>query len=362
MNTQLAINRISIFVLILLSDIVAAQNCSDQYVLAQYEARTMSTMRVSNLFEHHIRVTVTCGSDVDVDDVFERIEATERLFESLLALAIRRRDGASAVLEIVVGGCSGSDCAMEIICADRVGVQCDLQLGQAYHLIDDHAVVHEPVRSEQHDALALPRQILRNEAERQLSANIRRIRDQTTRNWNRSKAIVQSIEAAKRSGTRGREKHERHTVAFVPVSPPGQFEWVPHDPYVNLQHEFVHLLDFVYFRSDFRREADIGWWVEGLPQYIQWRVLGESTSWERGNDWATLEEIFGGDSRSISHYYDGLRAIAFLEKHAPNTLIQLATDIREGVYRDRDSHRWWQQLLSIVAAQNEDAYRQFLAE
>ena len=137
---------------------------------------------------------------------------------------------------------------------------------------------------------------------------------------------------------------------------------MPDDPYINLQHEFVHLLDYIYFRSDFRRGADIGWWIEGLPQYIQWQALGESISWDRGNDWATLYQIFRGDTASVSYYYDGMRAIAFLHQHAPNTLIQLATDIHEGVDRDRNSRRWWQRLLSIVAAQNEDAYQDFLAK
>lgn len=320
----------------------------------------MSTMKVSSVFEHYIRVTVTCGSNVDVNDVFERIQATERVFERLLGPAIRRRDGETAMLEVVVGRCSGTDCAMELICAYRVGAPCDLEHGRAYHLINDKVVVHEPLRSKKTDPFAYPRQIVRNELERKLSSNVRHIRSQVIRNWNRGKAIVQTVEAARKTSTSGRDEHERHMVAFVPVSPPGSYEWVPHDPYVNLQHEFVHLLDYTYFRRDFWREPDIGWWIEGLPQYIQWQVLGESTSWKRGNDRATLEQILRGNATNISHYYDGMRAIAFLHTQAPSTLIQLATDIQEGVYRSRATHRWWQQLLTIVAAQNEEAYRQFI--
>ena len=250
-------------VLLLSLDNFAQQNCTDQHVLAQYEARTMSTMKVSSVFEHHNRVTVTCGSNVDVDDVFRRIEATERIFERLLGPAIRRREGTSAMLEIIVGRCSGSDCAMEVICTNRIGVQCDLRHGKAYHLIDDKVALHEPIRSQQNNPLDLPRQILSNEVERKLNTNVKRMRDRTTRNWNRGKAIVQTIEAAQRTKKDGRDNHERHTVAFVPVSSPGQYEWVPDDPYINLQHEFVHLLDYIYFRSDFRRGADIGWWIEG---------------------------------------------------------------------------------------------------
>ena len=211
-------------VLLLSLDNFAQQNCTDQHVLAQYEARTMSTMKVSSVFEHHNRVTVTCGSNVDVDDVFRRIEATERIFERLLGPAIRRREGTSAMLEIIVGRCSGSDCAMEVICTNRIGVQCDLRHGKAYHLIDDKVALHEPIRSQQNNPLDLPRQILSNEVERKLNTNVKRMRDRTTRNWNRGKAIVQTIEAAQRTKKDGRDNHERHTVAFVPVSHPGQYE------------------------------------------------------------------------------------------------------------------------------------------
>lgn len=148
-------------------------------------------------------------------------------------------------------------------------------------------------------------------------------------------------------------------IAFIPWLPADDHWWVPSNRYGNLHHEFAHLLDYTYIRVDEQRKPDIDWWVEGMPQYIQWQILDDRLSWDRGNDEARLLDIFKHRANTRD-YYDGMRVVAFLDGYAPSLLQAAARSIRAGVYRDAISHATWLKLLETTATRYQEPYERFV--
>ena len=272
-------------------------SCDWQEVVRQYQADELSTTRPSRLFDHEIRVSVFCDANrpVDIEDVFEKLAATEAEFDATFGRAIDPIDGINPgegidaeasphVLEVVVGicdydyGAGVDDCTMYMLCTEEWGWRCSPGSGQAF-------------RNTPNDAT--------------------------------------------------------HT-AFVPYFPEGSFWWTEGNRYGNLQHEFTHLLDYTYLRVDNGRGPDTRWWVEGLAQYIQWRQLNDRLSWNRGNDEATLLGVLT-NHQETNEYYDGMRVFAYLTENAPWLLERAANAVRTGVYVSPDQHLDWHNLLGYAA-------------
>lgn len=272
----------------------ACDRCPWEETLAAYQSGSLSTVRKSKIFNHVLRVSVVCdvGRPVDIEDLYEKIHATERVFESVLGKTIRKEDGIGVVLEVISGVCDVDDemddCVAYTVCREGgVGYGCDVSSGQSF--------MH--------------------------------------------------------SG--GVATH----AAIVPYLPKDTWWWIPSNRYANLQHEFSHILDYTYFKNYREREKDTNWWVEGLPQYMQSKVLKDQLSWDRGNDEAGLQEIFDHSSNT-SDYYDGMRVFAFLDTYHPHLLDVLARQVQAGVYRDSSSHQVWQSLLQEIAKRHDSHYRE----
>ena len=278
-------------------------SCPWEDTFEKYKNGELSITRNSEVFEHAIRVSVACDANrpIDVDDVFEKIEQTERVFRDVFGSAIQHGDGEGFVLEIITGICDyeegghlstdvTDDCNMYELCNQLGGNGCSVTSGQAF----------------------------------------------------------------------ARLQGEHSHTAFVPYFKEGKYWWVEGNRYANLQHEFTHLLDFTYLRGD-DRGTEVNWWIEGLPQFIQWKILNDELSWNRGNDEAHVLEIFM-DRWNVSNYYDGMRIIALLERYSPSLLGEIAKEIRDGVYSTNDSHLAWVYLLAYTSLRYEDAYRDFVED
>ena len=275
----------------------ACDSCPWEQTLTQYRTGKLSTARSSTVFSHSIRVSVVCDTNrtVDVNDVFEKIEATERLVANMFESVIDRTDGVDVILEVITGICDYGggidDCNMYTICTDK-GLGCDVSAGQGF-------------------------------------ANV--------------------------SG-------EATHLAFVPFLPKDKWWWSPENRYANLQHEFTHLLDYTYFRKRSKRGPNTHWWVEGLAQYVQWKLLENDTlSWHRGNDNATLLDVFTYQDNQ-SDYYDGMRVFSYLDRSAPWLLEAVAYEITSDVYSHTDLHLSWQNLLGYIALRHQWAYNQYINE
>ncbi|MCY4095565.1 MAG: hypothetical protein OXG05_10635 [Gammaproteobacteria bacterium] len=276
-------------------------SCPWAETLARYRNGELSTTRKSQVFEHSIRVSVACDTNrpVDVDDVFEKLAVTERTFDEFLGFAIRRNDGEEFILEIITGICDyeeGGESSAELTDDCNMYEICKYLGGGNCGLTTGRAFAY-----------------LANEF--------------------------------------------THT-AFVPFSREGVYWWVEGNRYGNLQHEFAHLLDYTYFR-DTESGTDLDWWVEGMPQFIQWKILNDRASWDRGNDEAHLLEIFT-HRWNTNNYYDGMRVFAYLNTFAPHWLEWLATDVRNGIYRDADTHLDWHRKLGNIAWLHEFGYRDYV--
>lgn len=274
----------------------ACDSCPWEETLEQYQAGELSTVRPSEIFDHSIRVSVVCdvGRPIDVDDVFEKITATERTFQRMFDRSIEPQDGDEVMLEVITGICDYGngvdDCVMYTVCREGgIGGGCAVSSGQAH-------------------------------------ANAGGVATHAT---------------------------------FVPWLPEGTWWWAEGNRYANLQHEFAHLLDYTYLRKDAYRGTDLNWWVEGVPQFIQWTILKDRLSWDRGNDDARLLETFT-HRWNTSDYYDGMRAIAYLEANAPYLLEAIATEVRGGIYRHQDRHVAWHNLMGHIAVRHQWFFDQYV--
>ncbi len=274
----------------------ACDSCPWQETLDKYQAGELSTIRKSEVFDHSISVSVVCDENrtVDVDDVFEKLDETERLFYDIFKSAIGLDDGNDSTLEVITGICDVSgavdDCVMYTVCQEtEIGSTCDVSSGLSFANSDGVAT---------------------------------------------------------------------HTT-YVPYLPEGAFWWIEGNRYGNLQHEFTHLLDYTYLRVDTQRGTDLDWWVEGLPQFIQWKILNDRLSWDRGNDSARLLEIFT-HRWNTNDYYDGMRVFAYLHSYAPYWLDVLAGDVKAGIYSDANSHLAWHYVLGFISSRHESSYREFI--
>lgn len=149
--------------------------------------------------------------------------------------------------------------------------------------------------------------------------------------------------------------------AFAPYLPEGDWWWAPGNQYKNLQHEFAHLLDFTYMRNDYQGGYDLDWWIEGMPQFIQWKILNDSLSWDRGNNEARLLEIFT-HRWNTTNYYDGMRVFAFLENSAPRWLDLLAEDVQRGIYSNNEHHLAWHNAMGYLSSRYEQQFRDFVED
>lgn len=274
----------------------ACDSCPWEETLADYEAGELSTIRESDVFEHSIRVSVVC----DVDRPVNIDDVYEKISETEQMFY--------EFLEPVIHIEDGNEVMLEVI----TGI-CDYGGG-----IDD-CVMYTVCRE----------------------------------GGIGSGCDVSSGQAFANSG--GVATH----TTFVPFLPEGTFWWIEGNRYGNLQHEFTHLLDYTYLRVDAQRGTDLDWWVEGLPQFIQWKILNDRLSWDRGNDNARLLEIFT-HRWNTNDYYDGMRVFAFLHSNTPYWLQILASDVRDGIYRSAESHLAWYTLLGYISSRHEDSYRQFV--
>ena len=275
----------------------ACDRCDWKDVLEKYEAGDLSVTRESEVFDHSIRVSVVCDKDrpVDVDDVFKKLTETEMKIASYFESAIDKDDGNEKVLEIITG-----------VCDYEPGVVDDCTM----HMICKEAGIGSGCNTAYGIAYAYS------------------------------------------------DNDATHT-AFSPILPENLWVWVPGNRYHNLQHEFSHLLDFTYFRVDVRRGNDLNWWIEGMPQFIQWQILNDRTSWQRGNNDAHMLEIFS-DRWNVSNYYDGMRIFAFLDIEAPWLLDEVARNVRNGIYANPDSHLAWHNLHGYIASRHQREYERFI--
>ena len=275
----------------------ACDSCDWESELERYREGELSTTRASTVFDHDIRVTVFCdgGRPVDVDDVFSNLAAAETVFGELLGRAVDREDGVDRpddpeedavphALEIVIGICDVGD-----------GV--------------DDCAMYELCRSGIGDGCD--------------PVSGQAFRDTVAANGS------------------------AHT-AFVPWLPEEAFWWVEGNRYGNLQHEFAHLLDFQYIRKHSRRGANTNWWVEGLAQYVQWSILEDDLSWDRGNGSATMLDVFTY-ARNVRDYYDGMRMFAFLAEYDAWLLEKLAEIVKSGVYDSPERHLYWHDNTGLAA-------------
>ena len=283
----------------------ACDSCPWEETLKKYKAGELSTTRSSTVFRHNIRVSVVCDRNrpIDVDDVFEKIAEVEQFVFDLFDEIINIEDGINNTLEVIAG-------------------ICDYNGGLSGGGIDD-CNMYEVCRL----------------------AGVG--------------GGCNSLPTGKAFFNRG--NNATHT-AFIPWLPENEWWWSRENRYGNLQHEFTHLLDYTYFRRDNKRGADSNWWVEGLAQFVQWRTLeNDMVSWRRGNDRATMLDVFMHRGNS-SDYYDGMRMFSFMAQVAPWMLKAIADNMRSGIYRSADSHLSWQKLLGYMASRYQDVHSQYVKE
>lgn len=288
----------------------ADNSCDSAELIRQYDAGELSITRDSTLFQHKIRVTRFCdaGRPVDIEDLFAQIDATETKFHELFGRSISFGDGKDQddvplILEVLIGICEVDDGAVD--CA--IGDFCSVKLGWTSDRI---------------------------------------CQDFAGRSYNRPR------------NDNTREPHTAAHLAVVPWLAEGKPVWVKTNRYGNLHHEYTHLLDFTYIRVEAgygHHGWDSWWWVEGLAQYIQWKILGDDISWIRGNDKATLIGSMTGQEGTRT-YYDGMRVIAYLAEHAPWQLERAAFALRSGVYSTAGSHLEWHDWIGHVAWRHQHAF------
>ena len=274
----------------------ACDSCPWKETIAEYQAGNLSEIRDSKVLNHQIRVSVVCdvNRSVDIEDVFDKVDETEWVFNGVFGDFVEHDDGDGVLLEVIVGICDYyglvDDCNMYEVCntaLDRLG--CEPDLGQSFANMD------------------------------------------------------------------GLVDH----VAFIPYAEEGKYHYIEGNRWVNLHHEVAHLLDYTYIRRDNERRTDSDWWVEGMAQFVQWKILNDSLSWNRGNNNAQMMEIFA-HRENTRDYYDGLRIIAYLDSFAPNLLEEVVKDLRNGIYKDRKSRSKWRSLISYIASSHEASYRKFV--
>ncbi|MCY4096201.1 MAG: hypothetical protein OXG05_13865 [Gammaproteobacteria bacterium] len=277
--------------------------CAWRDVLAQYQTGALSDTRESEVYGHRIRVSVACdtGRSVDVDDVFDKISETERFFDQIFGAVIESEDGIHAdtrpkVLEIITG-------------------ICDYDESEGL----DDCVMYEICRTG---------------------------------------GIGSNCDVSQGSAFHNAGGTATHT-AFVPYLPEDTWWWSPGNRYGNLQHEFAHLLDYTYIRKNGENGNDLDWWIEGMPQFIQWKILNERISWGRGHDGVRLLETFT-HRWNTSNYYDGMRVISYLHDNAPHMLETVAMDIGNGIYRHQDLHVSWHHLIGHIALRHQWYFNQYV--
>ena len=253
----------------------ACDSCDWREVLRQYNAGELSTTRSSRLLDHEIRVSVLCDANrpVDVDDVFQKIVETETEFVELFGILQDPRQGAVPNDEV-------DTTILEVV----VGI-CDYGGG-----IDD-CVMYTLCAED----------------------------------WGWGGCGVSTGKALSNT-----PREAMHT-AFVPQLPEGEYWWNDSNIYKNLQHEYTHLLDYTYIRVNTDRGVNTDWWVEGLPQFIQWRILKDDLSWHRGNNNATMLDVFMHRANTRD-YYDGMRMFAYLSENSTWLLEGIRTLMQSGVY------------------------------
>lgn len=274
----------------------ACDSCPWKETLASYQAGELSTLRDSEVFNHTIRVSVVC-------DVDRRVDVND-VFEKVTETELMFKD----VFGDSITEDNGDDVMLEVL----TGI-CDY-----YDEIDD--------------------------------CNLYPVCREGGVGYGCDPHSGQSF-----ADSGGVATH----AAIVPWLPEGTYWWVRGNRYGNLQHEFTHLLDYTYMRTDNQRGTDLDWWVEGMPQFIQWKILKDQLSWDRGNDDARLKDIFTHRSNTRD-YYDGMRVFAYLHRHAPYWLEVLAGDVQQGIYRNADSKLAWRGLLGNLSSRHEQQYRDFV--
>ena len=270
----------------------ACDSCPWEETLAEYRAGNLSEVRKSKVFDHQIRVSVVCDRNrpVDVEDVYDKVEETERMFMDVFGDVVEREDGDGILLEVIVGICDYydlvDDCNMYEVC--NIGLdrpECNPAFGQTF------------------------------------------------------------------ANSGGLADH----VAFVPYFEEGTFWWTDGNRYGNLQWGMAHLLDYTYILSPSQRGSDTEWWVHGMPQFIQWKILNDSLSWNRGNNNIGMLEGFT-DRWNTMNKYDSMRVIAYLNSLAPSLLEEIIKDMRNGIISDAESQLYWH----YVAFLHERSYKEFV--
>lgn len=280
----------------------ACDSCDWRELAEQYRAGKLSTTRESRLFDHQIRVSTFCDMDrpVDIEDVFMKLDAVEEEFSMLFGRSINRSDGLNR---------EGRPLVLEVV----VGI-CDYGDG-----VDDCSMY-----------------MLCSQA-----------------------LDLGGCDPSTGQAYRNSPNEATH-IAFVPYLPYGEFWWIWGNRYGNLQHEFTHLLDFSYVRVDDRRGPDTDWWVEGLAQYVQWKQLNDRLSWDRGNDRASMLEVFT-HRRNTTDYYDGMRVFAYLSDNAPWLLERAANALRVGVYDSPALHLEWHDWIGYVSWRHQRSWTDWRA-
>ncbi|MCY4255126.1 MAG: hypothetical protein OXE51_03240 [Gammaproteobacteria bacterium] len=340
--------------------------CDWEELARQYEAGELSVTRPSLLFDHRIKVTRFCESDtqkVDMDDVFNEIHKTERVFDSMFGNFIRTSN-----------------------LAEEREARPWLDFGFRT-APDDSGDSDEPGDSDEQEQPEAPRILemvvgvceVENQPE-SVPAGCAVIRGF------RGSAYPRTLGNASRAGWDDNKNHVAVT-GFVPNFPgPDGSEravWTESNQYYALQHEHAHLLDFEYIRraadpggifpdnahtTDGLRGADFGWWIEGLPTYVQWQVLRDYETWLRGGSGSLINILTNDLGADI--YHDGMRVFAYLHRRNPAALEHAAhilfNDYREPILKksgqvgfDHAKHLQWRRFLIEIAERHEDSYQQW---
>ena len=270
-------------------------SCDAADLVDRYNRGELTETRASTVFDHKVSVTVFCDDNrpVNVEDVFAQISRAENEFMALLGRSIDRADGFRD---------SGRPRVQEVV----VGI-CDT----AWTWGGDDCAMHKLCVDEE---------------------------------W-------VGCDIGPGRAHRGDDVWDNK--AWIPWLPDGRSFWVEGNRYSNLHHEYAHMLDFTYVRQDWRLASNTYWWSEGMPQYIQMVLLGETESWRRSNYDASLLDVF---TFRADPYYDGMRVFAYLREHDPWTLERIADVVKSGVYAATERHQYWHDLLGHTSWRHQRAW------
>ena len=311
---RLASASIAACALLIFGAALAQDVCDYDALKAKYDAGELSETRDSLQFNHRIKVTRFCEKNriIDIEDVFAKIHATERMFVGMFGSVLHRnrlRFGQkpqqdAPFYEVILGRCAQTpqdainDCPMQKLCEEYEAANrlngCGVRNGRSF-------IAWPPVLE------------------------------------------------------------TRPALAFVPTTEAGIWTWVEGNRYRNLQHEITHILNGRYIydsaergfleridKSRLRFSADYHWWNEGLAQYVQWEQLGDKLSWERSGNKSLIATVTGRSD--ASEYYDGLRVMGFLHEQVPWLLEYLARQLQAGIYSNPQAHLDWHNTLGWVAS------------